>query len=148
LGDAAHAVVPFYGQGMNASFEDVAILDEMIEQYHGDWHQILPAFQHKRKIDADAIADLAIENEVEMRDATSNSVFLLKRQIELRLEQKYPDYYSKYSLVTFREDIPYNVAKEKGRAQDIILMAYADEIKSIDALDEDVIMSRLKALNN
>jgi kynurenine 3-monooxygenase len=133
---------------MNASFEDIAILDDMIEQYHGDWHQILPAFQHKRKIDADAIADLAVENEVEMRDATADPVFFLKRQIELRLEQQYPDYYSKYSMVTFREDIPYNVAKEKGRAQDKILMAYAAEIKSMEALDENVIMSRLKAVNN
>jgi len=146
MGDAAHAVVPFYGQGMNASFEDVMILDQLVDEFGGDWPQILLKYQEIRKIDADAIADLAAENEIEMRAATADPVFLLKRRIELHLEQKYPDYFSKYSMVTFREDLPYHFAMEKGRAQDAILMEYAKEIGSFENMDEKEVLSRLSAI--
>lgn len=146
MGDAAHAVVPFYGQGMNASFEDVMILDQLVDEFGGDWPQILLKYQEIRKIDADAIADLAAENEIEMRAATADPVFLLKRRIELHLEQKYPDYFSKYSMVTFREDLPYHFAMEKGRAQDAILMEYAKEVGSFENIDEKEVLSRLSAI--
>jgi kynurenine 3-monooxygenase len=146
MGDAAHAIVPFYGQGMNASFEDVMVLDRLVDEYGGDWKQILPKYQEIRKIDADAIADLAAENEIEMRAATADPVFLLKRKIELHLEQKYPDYFSKYSMVTFREDLPYHFAMEKGRAQDKILMEYAKEIGSFERMDENEVLSRLSVI--
>jgi kynurenine 3-monooxygenase len=146
MGDAAHAVVPFYGQGMNASFEDVMVLDRLIDEFSGDWTKILPKYQEIRKIDADAIADLAAENEIEMRAATADPVFLLKRKIELHLEQKYPDYFSKYSMVTFREDLPYHFAMEKGRTQDAILMEYAKEIGSFENMDEDEVLTRLKGI--
>lgn len=146
LGDAAHAVVPFYGQGMNASFEDVVVLDTLMDKYGNDWSRIFEEFQGVRKPDADAIADLAIENETEMRDATADPVFQLKRKIELQLEQQYPDYYSKYSMVTFREDIPYHTAMEKGRKQDEILMSYAREAGSMDKVDLGDILARLKSL--
>jgi len=106
LGDSAHAIVPFYGQGMNCAFEDCRVLDGLIDEHNGNWDLILPAYQKVRKPDADAIADLAEDNFYEMRDATADPVFNRKRQIELALEQQYPEYYSKYSLVTFREDIP------------------------------------------
>lgn len=146
MGDAAHAVVPFYGQGMNASFEDVVILDELIDRYQGDWNQILPAYQNIRKKDTDAIADLAVENEYEMRDATADPVFLLKRKIELHLEQNNPDYFSKYSMVTFREDLPYSVAMDKGRKQDALLMEYAGKLKNIDEVDYSFLIDKLKNL--
>lgn len=146
MGDAAHAVVPFYGQGMNASFEDVVVLDELIDRYNGDWSHIFPVYQEKRKKDTDAIADLAVENEIEMRSATADPIFLLKRKIELLLEQKYPDYYSKYSMVTFREDLPYSLAMDKGRAQDKVLMEYAASIDSLESVDEDVLLQKLKSL--
>jgi kynurenine 3-monooxygenase len=146
MGDAAHAVVPFYGQGMNASFEDVMILDQLVDEFGGDWPQILLKYQEIRKIDADAIADLAAENEIEMRAATADPVFLLKRKIELHLEQKYPDYFSKYSMVTFREDLPYHFAMEKGRAQDAILMEYAKEIGSFENMDEDEVLKRISLI--
>ncbi len=146
MGDAAHAVVPFYGQGMNASFEDVVILDELMDKYDGDWKQILPEYQLIRKRDTDAIADLAVENEYEMRDATANPTFLLKRKIELHLEQNHPDYFSKYSMVTFREDLPYSIAMEKGRKQDAILMEYAEKLENIDEVDYAFLLDKLKKI--
>lgn len=129
LGDAAHAIVPFYGQGMNASFEDVVVLDECIEAYGPDWGPVFQAFQEKRKKDADAIADLAIDNFVEMRDKVADPVFIRKRQLEMELESTYPEYYSKYSLVTFREEIPYSEAMRRGRWQDDVLLDYCRKTK-------------------
>lgn len=143
IGDAAHAVVPFYGQGMNCSFEDCYVLDQFIEKYPDDWDNIFKAYQSHRKIDADAIASLAEENFYEMAAATADPVFNKKRKLELRLEQEYPDYYSKYSLVTFREDLPYHEAMEKGREQDKILMKMAAEIENVDEVDLERVLRRI-----
>lgn len=128
LGDAAHAVVPFYGQGMNASFEDVAVLDSIIEKYKDNWETIFKSYQKIRKADADAIGELAEENYYEMRDHVANPIFKEKRKIEMALEQHFPnEYFSKYSMVTFNEDIGYHEAMTKGRAQDkAILNMIAD----------------------
>lgn len=122
IGDAAHAVVPFYGQGMNASFEDVYVLDQYIEKYEGNWSKILVEYEKERKKDADAIGDLAVENFYEMRDHVANPTFKKKRQIEMELETNHP-YYSKYSMVTFKEDMPYSEAKKIGNAQDRALLS-------------------------
>jgi len=119
LGDAAHAIVPFYGQGMNASFEDVTVFDSILEQHEGDWETIFKVYEKTRKADTDAIADLAIDNYYEMRDHVANPIFKEKRAIEMALEKEFPNaYFSKYSMVTFKEDIPYYTAMTKGRAQD------------------------------
>ncbi|MBK8081648.1 MAG: FAD-dependent monooxygenase [Saprospiraceae bacterium] len=128
MGDAAHAVVPFYGQGMNASFEDCVVLDECMDKYPGDWQKILKNYEAKRKVNGDAIGDLAVDNFYEMKAATADPVFVLKRRIELDLEQNFPDYFSKYSMVTFREDLPYKTAMDQGRLQDSVLMDYARTI--------------------
>ena len=122
MGDAAHAIVPFYGQGMNASFEDVSVFDEVLDQYEGDWEKIFTNFQDVRAHNTDAIADLALDNFHEMRDHVANPVFVKKRNLEMQLEQQYPDYYSKYSLVTFKPELPYAKAMELGRKQDEFLM--------------------------
>lgn len=138
LGDAAHAIVPFYGQGMNCSFEDVAVLDALIDQYGADWGKILPAFEQQRKPNADAIADLAVDNFYEMRDATADPVFQRKRKLETMLEQQFPDYFSKYSLVTFRPDVSYRQAMEQGRRQDEVLMRLCggtEDVNSLNLLD-------------
>ena len=125
MGDAAHAIVPFYGQGMNASFEDVATLDDMMEAEFGSWPELLNRFQIDRKPNADAIADLAVDNFYEMRDHSGDPIFQMKTRLEKELEQRYPNrYFSKYSLVTFREDIGYIEAMLRGRRQDQILMDY------------------------
>ncbi len=142
MGDAAHAVVPFYGQGMNASFEDVRIFDEMIETFDGDWKKIFEAFQTDRAQNTNAIADLAIDNFYEMRDKVSDLTFVKKRQLETLLEQKHKDYYSKYSLVTFRPDVPYSMAMEQGRRQDEILLEYCKENEG--EIDEQKVMELLK----
>ncbi|WP_299012471.1 NAD(P)/FAD-dependent oxidoreductase [uncultured Polaribacter sp.] len=128
MGDSSHAIVPFYGQGMNASFEDVFVLDEILSYFEKseenfDWETVFKAYQKKRKKDTDAIADLAIDNFFEMRDHVANPLFKEKRKIEMDLEKTFPkQYMSKYSLVTFNEDIGYNEAMKRGRAQDKALL--------------------------
>jgi len=128
LGDSSHAIVPFYGQGMNASFEDVFVFDTVLNQFEGDWSTVFSEFQKQRKIDADAIADLAIDNYYEMRDHVANPLFKEKRIVEMGLEKFFPtEYFSKYSLVTFNEHIGYHEAMTKGRAQDMVLLKMVEE---------------------
>lgn len=122
MGDASHAIVPFYGQGMNASLEDVRVFDETLEEYGSDWEKVFEIFQDKRKVNADAIADLAIDNFHEMRDHVDDENFIRKRKIEMQLEQQFPDYYSKYSLVTFQPELSYEQAMKQGRLQDEMLL--------------------------
>lgn len=143
LGDSAHAVVPFYGQGMNASFEDCRILNQLIEQHGTDWETVFDEFSAVRKPNTDAIADMAEENFYEMRDAVANPIFQRKRELETRLEQTFPDYFSKYSMVTFREDLPYLVAKQKGNAQDNLLMKICANIDDVGELDLSEVMQKV-----
>ena len=146
VGDAAHAVVPFYGQGMNASFEDCRILNECIDKYGTDWEKILKEYESLRKINGDAIGDLAVENFYEMRDHVANPVFQRKRKVELVLENTYPDYHSKYSLVTFHPELPYSYALSQGNKQDDYLMKLCENLESVEGLDYEKIYSELKAL--
>jgi kynurenine 3-monooxygenase len=134
LGDAAHAIVPFYGQGMNASFEDVVEFDKFLDTHQGDWETTFKTFEKSRKKDTDAIADLALDNFVEMRDHVANPIFQKKRQLETLLETHFPDeYLSKYSLVTFNENLGYHEAMTRGRAQDkAILNMIADRNLNTD----------------
>ncbi|MCO6460688.1 MAG: FAD-dependent monooxygenase [Saprospiraceae bacterium] len=127
MGDAAHAITPFYGQGMNCAFEDVLILSQLMKEEGNLNTGILERFYQQRKSSADAIADLAIDNFYEMRDHTANPVFLRKRQLETTLEKTFPDYFSKYSMVTFRTDISYREAMIRGRMQDEWLMNYSNQ---------------------
>ena len=123
MGDAAHAIVPFYGQGMNASFEDVVVFDSIMDQHSGDWNATFKAYEKLRKADTDAIADLAIDNYYEMRDHVANPIFKEKRKLEMDLEKTFPtEYFSKYSMVTFNENINYAKAMKIGRAQDKALL--------------------------
>lgn len=128
MGDAAHAIVPFYGQGMNASFEDVVVFDEILNLYEGDWNKVFSEYEKKRKKDTDAIADLALDNFHEMKSHTASALFQEKRKLETAFEKEFPmEYSSKYSLVTFNENIPYSEAMKRGRAQDkAILNLLAD----------------------
>ncbi len=149
LGDSAHAVVPFYGQGMNCAFEDVRVLDSLLpDQPDGkiDWQSIYERYGELRKVNTDAIADMAEENFYEMRDRVADPIFQRKRELETKLEQTYPDYFSKYSMVTFREDMPYAVAKEKGNAQDRLLMEICVGIENIADLDLNDVKTRISHL--
>ncbi|TDU42816.1 kynurenine 3-monooxygenase [Gelidibacter sediminis] len=133
MGDAAHAIVPFYGQGMNASFEDVVVFDKALDEgepnSEAGWEAIFKAYENSRKMDTDAIADLAIDNFHEMKGHVNNAIFREKRNLEMAFEKNFPDdYSSKYSLVTFNEDIGYREAMLRGRAQDkAILNMLADK---------------------
>lgn len=144
LGDAAHAIVPFYGQGMNCALEDCVVFDECLDVFEGRWADVFEAVQEKRKPNADAIADLAIENFYEMRDHVSNPLFMKKRQLETLLEKRFPRYYSKYSLVTFREDVPYKTARELGNTQDAILMALCDTDTPVEKMDLEQVLLTLE----
>ncbi|MCX8490101.1 MAG: NAD(P)/FAD-dependent oxidoreductase, partial [Cyclobacteriaceae bacterium] len=113
IGDAAHAIVPFYGQGMNASFEDCRVLNQLLDQFSDDWKQVLPFFQKIRKPNTDAIAKLALDNFVEMRDLVNDADFILRKKIESKLHELFPDkWIPLYAMVTFHENIPYSVAYE------------------------------------
>ncbi len=122
IGDAAHAIVPFFGQGMNCGFEDCRILDELIDEHQEDWSTILENYQTLRKPDADAIADLAVNNFVEMRDKTGNANFLLQKKIEANIQKKYPKKWTPaYSLVTFSPHVRYSDALKRGNKQEAIM---------------------------
>lgn len=122
IGDAAHAVVPFFGQGMNCGFEDCRILDELIEKNGENWKTILLQYQTLRKPDADAIADLAVNNFIEMRERTADPKFLLQKKIEAKLHEKYPDkWIPAYSQVTFSPQIRYSEALARGNKQEAIM---------------------------
>lgn len=122
IGDAAHAVVPFYGQGMNAGFEDCRILNKLLDKNKEDWNTTIDEFEKLRKPDADAIAQLALDNFIEMRDLVADEEFLLRKKIEARLHQLYPDkWIPLYSMVTFREDIRYSEAYATGQKQKKIM---------------------------
>ncbi|WP_298780408.1 NAD(P)/FAD-dependent oxidoreductase [uncultured Polaribacter sp.] len=150
MGDSAHAIVPFYGQGMNASFEDVVVFDEILNQNLSNWEEVFKAYQKVRKQDTDAIADLAIDNFHEMKNHVSNPLFKEKRKLEMELEKTFPTQYSsKYSLVTFNENIGYNEAMKRGRAQDKALLNLIadDEVHTHLDMRKDeleVILSKVK----
>jgi kynurenine 3-monooxygenase len=135
LGDAAHAIVPFFGQGINCGFEDCTVLLELLDRHGADWITIFRQFESARKVNTDAIADLAIENFVEMRDRVADPRFLFRKKVELALEAKYPKLFvPKYAMVTFHR-IPYATALQRGRVQDRMLTELCDPIERMEDLD-------------
>lgn len=144
LGDAAHAIVPFYGQGMNCAFEDCVVFDECMDEFGDDWPRLFQRVQALRKPNADAIASLAVENFLEMRDHVANPVFMKKRRLETLLENRFTDYFSKYSLVTFREDVPYALAQTLGNAQDAFLMDLCRGDTAPEDMDLQEVMTRIR----
>ena len=128
IGDAAHAIVPFFGQGMNCGFEDCRVLDELIENNGDDWKRTLEEYQKLRKPDADAIADMAVNNFTEMRQKTADPKFLLQKKIEARLHEKFPDkWIPAYSQVTFSPHIRYSEALKRGNRQEEIMKEIMEE---------------------
>ncbi len=138
IGDAAHAIVPFHGQGMNAAFEDIAVLDSLL----GDspaalhWPEIFAQFQKHRIENTNAIADMAIENYEEMRKSVREPRFLLQRALALELERRFPKRFaSRYAMVMFHPEIPYLQAWERGNRQRAILNELTEHAQRIDDVD-------------
>ena len=122
IGDAAHAIVPFFGQGMNCGFEDCSVLNSLIDKYGDNWATILSEYQELRKPDADAIAELALNNFIEMRDRVADPKFILQKKIEAKLHERYPDkWIPAYSQVTFSPHIRYSEALCRGQKQEAIM---------------------------
>lgn len=150
LGDAAHAIVPFFGQGLNAGFEDCTVLLELLDRNGPKWRQIFEEFERERKVNTDAIADLAVENFVEMRDRVADPRFLFKKKAELALEAKYPGVFvPKYAMVTFHR-VPYSVAERRGKIQDRMLAVLCDGVERVEDLDwkraDDLVRRELRPL--
>ena len=131
IGDSAHAIVPFFGQGMNCGFEDCSVLSELMDEHGDDWKTILPLFEALRKPNADAIADLALNNFIEMRDLVADPHFLHKKKIEKMIAEKYPEkYISPYQMVSFSH-IPYSDALKNGAAINNVL----DQLTRVEQLE-------------
>ncbi len=135
LGDAAHAIVPFHGQGANAAFEDCEALDGLLDEKDKTWDQIFAEFESLRRPNADAIADMALENYVEMRSTVREPLFQLKKEISFRLEERHPRrFIPRYSMVMFHR-IPYAEAQRLGAIQAGILDELTKTAKSVDQVD-------------
>jgi kynurenine 3-monooxygenase len=135
LGDAAHAIVPFFGQGINCGFEDCTVFLDLLDRHGAKWKKIFGEFEESRKSNTNAIADLAVENFVEMRDRVADPRFLLRKKVELALEARHPQLFvPKYSMVTFHR-IPYATALQRGQCQDAMLAELCDGISRVEDLD-------------
>jgi kynurenine 3-monooxygenase len=136
VGDAAHAVVPFHGQGMNLAFEDCVLMDRVLDEPELPWDEVFARFEAGQLANANAIADMALENYVEMRDTVRNPKYLLQKRLAFELERRLPGrFIPRYSMVMFHAEIPYAVAQERGVIQARLLDELtrdADEIGQID----------------
>jgi kynurenine 3-monooxygenase len=143
IGDAAHAITPFHGQGMNCAFEDCR---ELVQLLTGggdpcppqDWADAFRSFEQARRPHTDAIADMAIENYLEMRDTVRDPKFHLQKALSLELERRFPRrFVPRYSMVMFHDEIPYGVAMERGRIQNKILAQLTRNADSLTVIDFD-----------
>jgi kynurenine 3-monooxygenase len=142
MGDAAHAIVPFFGQGMNSGFEDCTNLLKILEQNKGDWAQALSEYDKTQRPNANAIADMAIENWLEMSEKVADPQFQLRKKVEALLEKNFPNLYkSRYGMVTYTR-IPYHLVQEAGRLQDQILAELLEGVKT----PEDVSLAKAESL--
>ncbi|MEJ7645230.1 MAG: NAD(P)/FAD-dependent oxidoreductase [Chryseolinea sp.] len=148
LGDASHAIVPFYGQGMNAGFEDCRILNGLLNKHNDDWGLAIAEFQLFRKPDTDAISHLAMDNFIEMRDLVADKDFQLRKKIESKIHSLYPDQWVPlYSMVTFHEDIRYSEAYRVGQKQKKIMdevMKIPDIATTWQLLDLQTVLRQIK----
>jgi len=153
LGDAAHAIVPFFGQGMNSGFEDCRVLGDLINEHNRgsetDWETVFSEFSKRRVPNAEAIADLALENFVEMRDSTADPFFQLKKSVGFELEKRHPDLFvPRYSMVMFHPDIPYAEARHKSVLQDRMLNELCGGLETPEQVDWERAERMLQELVN
>jgi kynurenine 3-monooxygenase len=147
LGDAAHAIVPFFGQGMNASFEDCSVLAECLDAGQGppDWPVLMAELAAARKPNTDAIAALALENFIEMRDKVADAEFLLHRAVEAKVAAQLPGYRTRYQIVTFT-NAPYTVALEAGAIQAQVLGAACAGKTSVEQVDVAAVAAAMQTV--
>jgi kynurenine 3-monooxygenase len=137
LGDAAHAVVPFHGQGMNCAFEDCLELDRQLADHGNNYAAAFAAVETARKPNADAIADMALENYIEMRDLVAQPRFQLQKQLEFVLERRHPGVFvRRYGMVMFHT-LPYAEAQRRGEVQQRILDELTADVTALDDIDLD-----------
>jgi kynurenine 3-monooxygenase len=139
MGDAAHATVPFFGQGMNAGFEDCSVMWELMQKHNENWTAVFKEYETIRKPNGDAVQDLSLYNYIVMRDRVADPAFLLLQKIERRINYLYPDkYFPLYSMVSFT-NIEYQIAYNKGKEQEAMIQQIITE-KGITSstLDEDI----------
>lgn len=151
MGDASHAIVPFHGQGMNAGFEDCALFVELLEANDHNWPLAMREFDRTRKDDADAIADMALENYVIMRDSVRDPKFQLKKELGFALERQYPDrFIPRYSMVMFHR-IPYAEALRRGQVQDELLSQLTANASALEEVDrgsaDNLVNERLTSIS-
>ena len=138
IGDAAHAVVPFHGQGMNLAFEDCVVLDRAIDDAGTDWPAVFEVFEKQQIDNANAIADMALENYIEMRDTVREPNFLLRKELGFALEQRLPNrFIPRYSMIMFHDEIPYAIAQQRGLVQQRLLEELTDGVRNISEIDID-----------
>ena len=137
FGDAAHAIVPFFGQGMNASFQDCSVINHLIKKYEGNWEKIFYQFSNSHVQNGHAIADMALENYIEMRDSVNNKEYKKRRELELVLEEKFRDkFIPRYSMVSFHQ-IPYSKVYKRGQIQlDLMNRYLSNELTKAELYDQ------------
>ncbi len=146
IGDAAHAIVPFYGQGMNAGFEDCSVLLDCLAEHEHRWADALEAYQGLRIDNANAIADLALRNFVEMRDLVADPHFLLRKKIEKKINLLYPNtFLPVYSIVSFSH-LPYGQALQESRLQDKFLVELMNIPDIEQAVDSPAFEERIRTM--
>lgn len=146
IGDAAHAIVPFHGQGMNLAFEDCVVLDRVLDEGLADWARVFAAFEASQRDNANAIADMALENYVEMRDTVRDPKFVLQKALAFELEKRLPDrFIPRYSMVMFHDEIPYATAQERGQVQQSLLEEFTADAGSLEDVDIDAAAAEVEA---
>jgi kynurenine 3-monooxygenase len=151
IGDAAHAIVPFHGQGMNLAFEDCVVLDEAARTAR-NWEAAFAAFEERQLPNANAIADMALENYVEMRDTVRDPKYKLRKELSFELERRLPDrFIPRYSMVMFHEEIPYAVAQQRGAVQQALLDELVHDALALEEIDlstaEELVRRQLPRLS-
>ena len=136
IGDAAHAVVPFHGQGMNLAFEDCVVFDHIMRTEGGDWAYLFRRFEEQQLVNANAIADMALENYIEMRDTVRDPKFALRKALAFELERRMPEFFiPRYSMVMFHADIPYAAAQQRGAVQKKLIDEFTDQAERLEDVD-------------
>jgi kynurenine 3-monooxygenase len=153
LGDAAHAIVPFHGQGMNLAFEDCVLLDKIIAEHGDDWPTVFARFEAEQLANANAIADMALDNYIEMRDTVRDPKFALRKTLAFELEKRLPEHFiPRYSMVMFHADIPYLMAQQRGEVQKALLEEFTASAECIEDVDIDAaiaaVTTRLPAVDS